>query len=218
MPAKKRAITEKDKLKKREKLLMAAWVLYAKADGQLPTVTRIAQQAKLSKGCVYLYFRTKEEIFLQLYLNQLSNNFDWIAEDLNGSCGRISDEKLARIITRFVVENPLQLKMASQVRGVFEENTDDARLLDIKIQIGQMVEAMAETLSGRIEGLSNEGAVKLMVNVHALITGLWQFTHTTPHLKDKLAADGITMFEIDFSRDVHEAVTALIRGFLPQRP
>ena len=65
MAPKKRATTEADKQKKRDRLLKAAWFLYEKGDGQLPTVTRIARQARVSKGTVYLYFRTKEEIFLQ---------------------------------------------------------------------------------------------------------------------------------------------------------
>ena len=71
MGLQKRARSERDKQKRREKLLKTAWQLYKRNEGQMPTVLQIAAKAGLSKGTVYLYFKTKEEIFLQLYVHQL---------------------------------------------------------------------------------------------------------------------------------------------------
>ena len=61
-----RAIAEDEKLAKRRSILDAALALYLENSRELPSVSRIAEASGLAKGTVYLYFRTKEEIFLAL--------------------------------------------------------------------------------------------------------------------------------------------------------
>jgi len=39
--------------------------------GIFPTVSDIAQKTGLAKGTVYIYFSSKEEIFLELFLQKL---------------------------------------------------------------------------------------------------------------------------------------------------
>ena len=83
MVVKKRAISEKDKKRRKEKILNTAWRLFEKSGGQLPTVSVVAQKSGLSKGTFYLYFKTKEEIFLQLYLHKLQEWHESVAHKLN---------------------------------------------------------------------------------------------------------------------------------------
>jgi hypothetical protein len=49
-----RAISEKNKLQHKEKILKTAWKLYKETDGKLPAVSLIAQKTGLSKGTIYL--------------------------------------------------------------------------------------------------------------------------------------------------------------------
>jgi AcrR family transcriptional regulator len=63
-----------------EKILKTAWKLYKKTDGKLPAVSLIAQKTGLSKGTVYLYFKTKDEIFLQLFMHQLRKWHEYVSD------------------------------------------------------------------------------------------------------------------------------------------
>ena len=80
MVTQKRAISEKDKLKRKEKILKTAWKLYKETDGKLPAVSLIAQKTGLSKGTVYLYFKTKDEIFLQFFMYQLREWHEYVSD------------------------------------------------------------------------------------------------------------------------------------------
>ena len=60
----KRARTEAEKADKRKRILDSAWHLFTQSKGHLPRAVNIAQAAGVAKGTVYVYFRTKEEIFL----------------------------------------------------------------------------------------------------------------------------------------------------------
>jgi AcrR family transcriptional regulator len=59
------ALTEEERSNRRAVLLDAPLHLY-RARGSLPTVLDIAKAAGMAKGAVYLWFRTKEEIFAAL--------------------------------------------------------------------------------------------------------------------------------------------------------
>ncbi|MBN2515327.1 MAG: TetR/AcrR family transcriptional regulator [Deltaproteobacteria bacterium] len=62
---------EKEKEKRKKTILRAAQLLLFKKGFKSVTVESIAKQAKLSKGAVYLYFKSKEEIYAQILLNDI---------------------------------------------------------------------------------------------------------------------------------------------------
>ena len=59
------ALSEEERFSRRAALLDAALRLY-REQGTLPTVSNIAKAAGIAKGAVYLWFRSKEEIFVAL--------------------------------------------------------------------------------------------------------------------------------------------------------
>ncbi|MEO0091008.1 MAG: TetR/AcrR family transcriptional regulator, partial [candidate division WOR-3 bacterium] len=62
---------KKDKEKVKEKILTIAEEMFLKKGFFPTTVDEIAKQAKIAKGTVYLYFPTKESIYLALFENKL---------------------------------------------------------------------------------------------------------------------------------------------------
>jgi len=61
-----RARDAEQKLLRKQSLLNAGWELFLAGDGQLPSVAQILARAGLAKGTFYIYFKTKEELFLEL--------------------------------------------------------------------------------------------------------------------------------------------------------
>ncbi len=214
MVIKKRAISEKDKKKRKEKILKTAWNLYKKADGQLPTVSGIAQKSGLSKGTFYLYFKTKEEIFLQLYIHKLKEWHESVADKLNKCSGNISEVEFAEIITDYVIKNPLLLKMGSLVKGVLEENTDEKVIVETKMRIAQLLECCGQLTSQNFSGVTLNQAIQIHMRIYALIFGLWQITSSPKHIRKMLKKARIHAFEPDFHDIVVESVATLLKGAL----
>ena len=78
---KQRALSLDDKATRRTDILSAARRLFLEDSRQLPSAARIAQAAGLAKGTVYLYFRTKEEIFISL----LEEDFTGLLQTVHAS-------------------------------------------------------------------------------------------------------------------------------------
>ena len=74
----KRARQNAQKLQRRQVILDAAWRAFQSLSYSELKVAEIAREAGLAKGTVFLYFRTKEEIFLEVTGQQLAEWFDMV--------------------------------------------------------------------------------------------------------------------------------------------
>lgn len=64
---------EREKEQRRQVILRAAKKLFVENGFKFVTVANIAEKAELSKGAIYLYFSSKEEIYAQILLNDIGN-------------------------------------------------------------------------------------------------------------------------------------------------
>ena len=80
---KQRATNLEDKLAKRQVILTAALQIFRRTSYSQVTMSAIAAEAKLAKGTLFLYFPTKEELFLALMESQLTQWFDAVDAELD---------------------------------------------------------------------------------------------------------------------------------------
>ncbi len=210
----KRAISEKDKLKRKEKILKIARELFEKNDGTLPTISEIAQKAGLAKGSVYLYFKTKNEIFLSLYTNQIRLWHDSVAKALENQKEGITVSDYAKLTTRYIINNPLMLQMWGIVNGFFDGNTDEKMFMDFKTQLAELVGVQGRLSCRLFADLSMEHWVKVHLQIFALIFGLWQVYYSPNQMKKFVRESQFCIFESDFSESVVESVTTFLTGAL----
>lgn len=217
MAVQKRAISEEAKLKRREKILKTAEELFKKNEGTLPTILQIARKAGLSKGSVYLYFKSKNEILLSLYLHQIRLWDDSVARALKDINGEITAYDYARLSSQYVINNPLVLKMWSIANGLFDGSTDQKVLNDFKVQLTGLLDERCRSTIGLFPGLNTEQWLNIHLKIYALIFGLWQIFYSPNQVKKLSREPRTRTFDPDFSQNVVESVTTLLNGVLEAR-
>ncbi len=93
-----------DKKKKRSEIAKAAVVIFARKGFENTTVQEIADRAKIAKGTVYLYFKTKEDILNEASEEILRELEDNLLQSL--SCLTDPVEKLSALITEAMTITP----------------------------------------------------------------------------------------------------------------
>jgi TetR/AcrR family transcriptional regulator len=206
-----RARSDNEKALKRQAILDAAWHLLGKSDGQLPTAIDIANYANISKGTVYVYFKTKEEIFLDLFLTKLR---EWVkyTEKILDSKKTADISSVASAIAQYPCKNPLFLVLSSMLHGILEKNAPFAALLEMKIQVAKLMEECGYLLNKYLPWLPPRQGAKSMLTLYTLYTSVFQSFSSPIRLKKELKKRNIDIFETDLEPDMVNAGMLLFTG------
>lgn len=75
---------EREKGQRRDLILDAAETVFFSRSFQAATVDEIAEQAELSKGTIYLYFKSKEDLLLGIHLRGSEKMYEMFREAVSG--------------------------------------------------------------------------------------------------------------------------------------
>jgi len=78
---------ERERLQRRNDILAAAGELFDEKGFQATTIDEIARKTELSKGTIYLYFKSKDELFLAVCLKGISGFRAYLETSVTGKRG-----------------------------------------------------------------------------------------------------------------------------------
>lgn len=205
-----RAYDSISKDQRRQAILEAASSLFEKTDGALPSVAQIAAAAGLGKGTIYLYYRTKEEIFAALLLERWLPALQILEEEFTRS-ELVLVRRIEAFISRFVDyvrAVPALLRLDALSKEVLERNMSQAALAAHKEAILKDIDRIGKTLENTL-GLPPGRGFKLLTRTHAMTRGLWQSFGDTP-----LDCELDQHHHPDFAEELQEALFEYWRGAL----
>jgi AcrR family transcriptional regulator len=211
----KRARGQEQKEVRRREILATAEALFRDQSFAETTMAEVAARAGLSKGAVYLYFETKEQLFLAMLVDELAAWLDVVDARLESGAVRRS-EAVARLLAASLAERPTMTKLLSLLEGVLERNIDEETALAFKRFFAARLERTGALLEARLPSLRSGGGARLLVQMHALVVGLRQMSDPAPVMKRLADQPGMALFQIDFERELTAALGALLRGL--ERP
>ena len=183
---KKRARSLKDKSFRRQQILDAAAALFQEAGYEGFSVALLASKAGVVKGTLYLYFKTREEVFLALYdqsLNRVSECF--IAQLTPG----ITDRAFCELLYEVAFGDSLYVPLQARLEKVIEHNVSINSLIASKrnflTQVGHIAAATATAID-----LDHAQAIEFIKTLGVLIVGV-AGAHLAPSLEGEDIPDDI---------------------------
>lgn len=204
-----RAIYDDEKEARRGELLAAARALFLERDGRLATVTEVAHRAGVAKGTVYLYFATKEE----LYVAHFEERMTALLARVRAECAAPGTGIRARIvgaICDFIEAHPELLRLGSLMNGVLERNASDEFVEGYKSRLGEALVATASDLATALAPLTVADAAQLLLRSYAMALGLWQQADlplVVRRLVDR--RPDLAFYRIDFAAELRGALALL---------
>lgn len=204
----KRAHGAAEKNQRRKSILDGAASLLAQADGKLPSVAEIAAASGLAKGTVYIYFRTKEEIFAALLIHLWEPALAMLQQELART-----DRPVSRRIEAFVIwfadyveERSWLLRLDAIAKEVIERNMSVPALVAHKEAFLKSLDAASTHIENTL-GLRPGRGFQLLTRMHAMTRGLWQsFGDPMPELQ--------AFHHHVFATELREALLEYWRGAL----
>lgn len=206
----RRAMLDADKQLRRQTILGAAAALIQQAE-QMPSVADVARYAGLAKGTMYLYFASKEEIYLAVYEQQIHQFFDTLDTMLANEPGRASPRWLARYVLEAIRQHQAFLPLAIQSRE-FERNAEAAVVARCKAGIGMRLQQVGATLERMCPRLNAGVGERLLIRSYALMLGLWQLSAPNAARGRLPGRPELEAFRQDYLAQLEAALYVLWRG------
>lgn len=206
----KRAYGREDKEARREVILAAATDLFRRGHGDLPSVAEIATAAGLAKGTVYLYFPTKETIFVVLLLEGWGRVLELVSQTFPPIAAGKSDAVEA-FLSAYVahLDGHRELLRLDALRSTLERKLEIKDLIAAKETFREWLSAGGARVDRELALTPGRG-LKLLTRTYALTVGLWQSsTSGESNISPELAA-----LQTDFAADLSEALAEYWRGAL----
>lgn len=210
----KRAIDEAQKTERRDEILEQAFALFAKASYEQLSMDQVARRVRLAKGTLYLYFRSKEELFFALKAREYERWFDALDSELQAApavrsvAARI--DWLADMLCKSVAQREPMLRLVVSLHHVLERNLDPEFTLVINRNIARRIQRSGTGIERFLALASGRGA-RLLLWVKAAVIGLYYAADRAPVVR---AAEepGLDLFALDWLEELNPLLLAVLRS------
>lgn len=163
-----RARSRDQKQERREDILRAARAHLAAVGFERFSLVPLAKAAGVARGTLYLYFPTREELLLTIYMQE---GRAWAAEVLAHMSPETTVSGFLAMYYDTALRHPLFLELAPHVPGVIEENVSRESLIACKRLGGEMVATIGERHSS-VLGLPDELGITVFAALFSLLLGV----------------------------------------------
>jgi len=163
---------EKERESRRSAILKAARKLFFDRGFKNVTVDKIAAKAEVSKGSVYLYFKSKEEIYTQILINDSINSFQDLEKKF--SAKDAPAEELLLIFADNYIDYFLNENELFRILMTFMLHADDMILTDE--QNAQLLQATNDNIKFVSEILQkgvDAGEFSPIINIRQAQNAIW---------------------------------------------
>ncbi|MCK8462699.1 TetR/AcrR family transcriptional regulator [Aliiroseovarius sp. S1339] len=207
----KRARSEDQKVERHVAILSAARDLIEELGCDGVTMSALAKRAGLAKGTLYLYVRTKEELFLLLFVDALED----LVTRLETESGLTADpDQLAAYLTDLSQDTPLFLPLYARLVAVIEANVADEALFSAKRSMAAKSKRITVHLAKllQLDAARAELVTRVLMNV---LQGTAQFDLTSGRDPEGLPEDLRDAFAVNaFARNFRPAAELILRAIL----
>ncbi len=216
MVIKRRAISDKQKQQRRQHILDITRQMFRDTAYEAVNIAQVAKQAGMAKGTVYLYFNTKEALFLALQAQAFTAWFD----DVDSRLDAIRREQrvcsaaaLARLLADALERHPPLVRLIAILHTILEQNIDAATALAFKQMLFERVTRTGALLEACLPVLETGQGRRLLLHIHALVIGLQHLAAPAPIVQQVLAEQpDLQMFAVDFRTEFLTTLTTLLKG------
>jgi AcrR family transcriptional regulator len=207
----RRAVRDEQKQARRDAILATASHLFDTTEYFDLTMAAVAAELGLAKGTLYLYFESKEELFLALTEAQLRA---WLATTSAqlAALGPSTTHTVAATLAQSLIERPQLTRLLALLHGVLEHNVSLATTLAFKRMLLDGLTMLGAQIEGCLPALPVGSGSRVLLRIHACLIGLRQLSDPAPIARSAIEADQMATFRIDFATELQATIEALLRG------
>ena len=178
-----RALDGEDKEARRQAILDAAERLFSDRQA-LANVADVADAAGLAKGTVYLYFQTKEEIYLALHARGVGHFFNALIARLDDETPFLFDEMYA-LSQLHLLDSPTYMPLSTSCMGFAPNAVPLEAAMQFQTQMTSWMVTAGTGIERHFANLAPGEGVRLLKHSYALMIGLYSLRSERSNIDPK---------------------------------
>ncbi len=210
----RRARSAQEKERRRTAILRAAGDLLDEARYEDVSMAAVAREVGIAKGTTYLYFPTKEQLFLAVLEVEYAAWFGAARTALRALGDTPTPEQVTAGLMGTLQDRPRLLSLMERVHRVLEQNISVDAAGAFKGRLQDEATGLALVLSEKA-GISMRRAMRLLLQLHVLVVGLRQIARPSAAVQTALERPALKGMHVDFDLELRAAVRSLLREAMP---
>jgi AcrR family transcriptional regulator len=208
----RRAIYDDQKEERRQAILDTAGRLFQATSYEAVTMAGVAEAAGVAKGTVFLYFKTKEALFLALLEQQLESWFAAVDAGLIVISGESSIPRVTALLGEQLESRPGLTRLLAILHTLLERNISVEEAQHFKYMLKEHFERTGALLERCLPFLQPGEGAHVLLQCDALVIGFWHLADAAPVVQQVLQRPDLLLFEIRFVSELSTAMQALLYG------
>jgi AcrR family transcriptional regulator len=210
-PTFERARKAEDKAARRRAILDAARALFAERGLTGFAMAEVAARAGLSKGTLYLYWPTREELLLAVLEELLWQWLDELDGRLDDTRAPSAPKRLAAIVCDSLASYEPLGRLLAVLQTVLEHNVSRDSIVRFKSELGVRMATTGARFEEKLPLAAGDG-VRVLLHLNALLVGLVQMADAAPLVQEVLARPPLDALKVDLPRELRAALTTYFEG------
>lgn len=176
---------------RKDEIINACAALYETKGFKEITLKEIGAATTLTRTGIYLYFETREEIFLAL----LAREYDaWVGQmrDIMARRAAMSRMEVADALARTLTDHPRLLRLLSMNLYDLEANSRPERLTAFKRSFGASLDTVDRLVQKYIPDMDADDRKRFLYAFFPFIYGIYPYTSVTEKQEDAMRQAGIS--------------------------
>ncbi len=212
MGIKKRAIHEEDKLVRKQKILDSALFIFSGQEYESIRMDDLAQTAGMAKGTLYLYFKTKEALYLTLMIDLFTEWFEHFGRALQSQS--LDRDSFVGLVIQSLRDSPQLVRLIMIQHSILEKNLDKDTLVYFKKKLAGMLDYGARLLENHLVFIPAGQGSLFFLFLYALIIGYKQLCEPNIFVKNILQHENISEFILDFDVLFRQSLLNYLNGIV----
>lgn len=207
----KRARSKHQKEERIKEILSAAASLFHSLSFEKVSILLIAKEAGFTRSNIYRYFKTKEEIFLELYIEDV---IEWKHQILNSVVGDETPEEFVNLWVKILIKQERLLELTPLLALNLEKNSSESIYFKTKKRIYKEVEEVGKIISDLFPNLDYESIIQFLITQHALVAGLSPMCRYNDMQEKVLKENNLNNLKLNFIKHYHSSILSYFNGLL----
>ncbi len=210
-----RAIDQTEKTERRQQILQSAAALFESATYDQVSMAEVARTSGLAKGTLYLYFQTKEELFLALIDEAFDQWFTDLQQRLTALPKGYRSSRItafAETVTDSLQQHPQLLRLLPIVHPILEHNISYPAALGFKQHLQAHLLTTGQQIESTFAFLRAGQGAELLLSAYAELIGLQSMTESSEVVDRVLKLPEMSILMIDATSALRQLISRVLQG------